>query len=279
MLSVKQETQSQITPLEQLIQGFKTISLDDLKNRAELMARRDNKYVLNNEQIFTFLRHTQSEFDILEIDDLQQFHYLSHYYDSPQLRTHLDHNQGRRRRIKIRHRNYVDSGLNYFEIKLKGLRNLTQKFRVSFNPAELDAKGLNPELTQFYLKTLTKHYGTDFAQSWLNRLVPSISVGYHRITLVAKTGDMRITIDNRIYFTDANKQSNSCKIPLNNNKWVVEVKSPTGRTELDRWLFQNISRPVSLCSKYGMGISLLKLLHRNTRFNPTLRRHFQSDNS
>ena len=280
MLAVKLKAQNQATPLEQLIQGFNPISLKALKNKAELMARRDNKYVLDSEQILTFLSHAQTEFDILEIDGLNQFHYLSHYYDSAQLRTHLDHNQGRRRRIKIRHRNYMDSGLHYFEIKLKGRRNLTQKFRVSFNPAELDEQGLTPELTHFYLNILTEHYGADFAQSWLNQLIPSISVGYYRITLVAKTGDMRITIDNRIYFHQAARQSSSqanSKLALNNDKWIIEVKSSTGRTELDRWMFQNLSRAVSLCSKYGMGISLLKLPHRNTRFTPTLRRHFQSN--
>lgn len=260
--------------LEQLIQGFNPICLDALKSKAELMDRRDNKYVLSNEQTRAFLSHTQPEFDMLEIDGLRQFHYLSHYYDSAELRTHLDHNQDRRRRIKIRHRHYVDSGRHYFEIKLKGQRKLTQKFRILFNPAELNTEGLNTELTDFYFNTLAAHYGADFAKNWLNQLTPSISVGYHRITLVAKSGDERITLDNRIYFTDKSAQANT-KHLLNNDKWIVEVKSPTGRTALDRWLLRNISRPAALCSKYGMGITLLKLQQRNTRFNPTLRRYFQ----
>ena len=261
--------------LEKLLKGFNPISLEALKNKAELMDRRDNKYVLSNEQIHAFLIHTQSDFDMLEIDGLRQFHYLSHYYDSAELRTHLDHNQGRRRRIKIRHRHYVDSGRHYFEVKLKGQRKLTQKFRTLFNPTELNSDGLNAELTDFYFNILAEHYDDELAHSWLNQLVPSISVGYDRITLVAKKGDKRITLDNCIYFADQDMQEDA-KLLLNNNKWIVEVKSSTGRTKLDRWLFRNINRPVSMCSKYGMGITLLKMQQRNTRFNPILRRHFQS---
>ncbi len=97
------------------------------------------------------------------------------------------------------------------------------------------------------------------------------------MTLVSKTEDCRITMDNAIYFMDSkvtlptNKKS---KIYLNNDKWIIEVKSSSGRTNIDRWLFQNKSRPISLCSKYAMGINLLKLARVNNRFSEVLRRHF-----
>lgn len=278
MSGLELHIQTDLTPLEQAIDGFTTVSLSALNNRAKLMERRDNKYVLTTEQVLAFLHHAQSQFDMLEIDGLRQFHYLSHYYDSSELTTHSDHNKGRRRRVKIRHRHYVDCDDHFFEIKLKGRRKLTQKSRMPFNPKDLDANGLNNELIDYYCTVLQNYYGSEDERDWwMVNLTRSISVGYYRMTLVSKTKDCRITMDNSIYFVDskvvlpATKES---KFYLNNDKWVIEVKSPSGRTDIDRWLFQNKSRPVSLCSKYAMGINLLKLVSVNNRFSKVIRRYF-----
>lgn len=47
------------------------------------------------------------------------------------------------------------------------------------------------------------------------------------------------------------------KIPLNNHKRVVGVKPQPGEPSLTAAHSNNIIRPVSLYSKYGMAISLL----------------------
>ena len=279
MPAIGLQVQAQSTPLEQVMDSFTTVDLSTLKDKAELMERRDNKYVLTTDQVLAFLEHAQSQFDMLEIGGLRQFHYLSHYYDSAELITHSDHNKGRRRRVKIRHRHYVDSGEHYFEIKLKGRRKLTQKSRIPFNPNDLDENNLNDELIDYYSTVLTAYYGSEDERNWwLVNLVRSISVGYHRITLVSKTRNCRITMDNSIYFTAAKTllpESQETSTFLNQDKWVIEVKSPSGRTDIERWLFQNKSRPVSLCSKYAMGVNLLKLDKINNRFSEVIRRHFE----
>ncbi len=278
MSSMEHKVQECSSPIEQAIYSFAPITLSSLKDKAELMERRDNKYVLNTEQVLIFLNHAQSQFDMLEIGGSRQFHYLSHYYDSADFTTHADHNKGRRRRVKIRHRHYVDSNDHFFEIKLKGQRKLTQKLRIAFNPQDLGCNGLNSVITDYYCTILEKYYGYGNGREWwVGNLKHSISVGYYRITLVSKTEDSRITMDNCIYFIDSKehpKQEEKQKLYLNNNKWVVEVKSPTGRTDIDRWLFMNKSRPVSLCSKYALGINLLKLTDKNNRFSRVLRRCF-----
>lgn len=263
------------TCLKEILQRFEPISLEKLKSRAALMDRRDNKYILSTNEVIRFFNRAESDFYILEIDSKRQFHYLSTYYDSPNLGTHQDHNQGRRRRIKLRHRHYIDSRLHYFEIKLKGFRNLTHKFRTPLIPEKLPATGLNPRLKDFIFDTLAHHYDPDFAKEWVSHISPSISVGYHRITLVSKKDNKRITLDNGIYFIDESlPKSQKSSHYLHNNRWIVEVKSATGRTALDRWLLSNRRRPVSACSKYGMGISLLKTPEENNRFRKTLRRYF-----
>ena len=249
---------------------FTPIALDGLKDKAELTSRRDRKYVLSTDCLTRFLEYSRRDFDILEIDGKRQFSYASYYFDSKELHTHQDHNKGRRRRIKVRHRHYVDNDLHYLEVKLKGARNITQKYRMDVNPEELvQGDQLHPSFQEFCQNTL-RQQGYD---DWPYELKPSIVVYYDRITLVAKQGDQRITIDNGIAFSE---NQHLPRHYLNNNCWIVEVKSSTGRTEADRWLLRNRHRHTALCSKYGMGISILKTRHRQTRFDTVLRRQFSS---
>jgi hypothetical protein len=67
------------------------------------------------------------------------FAYHTTYYDAPELRAHRDHVQRRRRRFKRRARDYVDSGLHTFEVKLKKARGLTVKHRMDYPEQHLAA--------------------------------------------------------------------------------------------------------------------------------------------
>lgn len=276
MNEMKQAATEPYPPLAQILAGFQPISLDALKGKAELMDRRDNKYVLTNELVYDLMLAVRDQFDILTIDGLRQFHYLSHYYDTPDLRTYDDHNKGRRRRIKVRHRHYVDSERHYCEIKLKGFRQLTEKFRIPFNPDSFEHSHMNQTFMDFCHTTLSEHYGAEYARAWLPSLSPSISIGYRRITLVAKQGAERITIDNGIYCNESDQDEGAALREFNENMWIVEVKSASGRTAVDRLLLRRRQRPVSLCSKYGMGVSLLRFPETNNRFSQVFRRYFKS---
>ena len=66
---------------------------------------------------------------VLEIDGRRVFGYRSTYFDTPDLRLFRDHVQRRRRRYKCRTREY-DSGVRMFEVKLKGARGRTVKYRM-----------------------------------------------------------------------------------------------------------------------------------------------------
>lgn len=254
--------------LQEIVFRFYPISLKDLKTKAELLHRRDNKYVLSTDKIFLFLQAAQIDFDILEINNFRQFSYYSQYFDSQEFHTHQDHNKGRRKRIKVRYRSYINSDLHFFEVKMKGFRKLTQKYRLSIKPHELLLNGkLHPKLQNFCHNTLKKN---DY-NIWKHCFIPSINVYYKRITLVAKGGSERITIDNRVAFSDIDQ---SQLLYLNNERWIVEIKSSTGRTAMDRWMLRSGQRPLAKCSKYGMGINLIKRKGVNNRFSPVLRRFF-----
>ncbi len=259
--------------LEQALRGFQPIGLAALKDKAELMDRRDNKYVLDAQQLASLLNVLKGRYDILEIDGQRQFSYVSTYFDSAGLHTHRDHNQGRRRRIKVRHRHYVDSQRHYLEVKIKGRRKKTIKQRVATTPAELLRNNrLHPQLQDFCQRQLAQQG----YPPWPYEFLPSIRVYYQRITLVACAGDERITIDHNISFAEvaAHVQEPDRRAHLNQGRWVVEVKSGSGRTATDLWLLRSGIRPAPLCSKYGMGINLLRLTGVNNRFSAIMRRYF-----
>lgn len=249
-----------------LLARLDAVDLDGLNARARLLERRDNKYVLTTPQLCKFLDYARQHFDVLQIDGLRQFHYRTIYFDSPQFDCFHDHNKGRRKRLKVRFRSYLDHNRHFFEIKLKGRRNVTHKYRLPVEAPDLSISGLPDALRRFVDEMLNDHYGEVLE----GELKPIINVDYHRTTLVAKMGAERITIDNRLAFSD-----DARSVSLRDTKWVLEVKSANGLSDTDKWLVCHGHRPIPKCSKYGMAVSLLKLSDKNNRFRPVLRRHFR----
>lgn len=251
--------------LTKLLNNFQTINLESLNGKAELMSRKDNKYVLNIDQLEKLLKHTLPTYDLLNIDSESIFDYRSIYFDTEEFHTYQDHNKGRRKRIKVRFRNYVGADLYFFEIKIKGLRNETNKFRIKITKNEYELNKLSEKLLDFYNQTINSNYKEYFKYE----LKKSLIVDYKRITLVSQDTEERITIDNNIIFFDQD-----IKQVLNNNKYIVEIKSRNGSSTVDKWLFKNSIRPSPKCSKYCMGLSLLKLQNKNNYFKPIIRKKF-----
>src|SRR5699024_12100055 len=92
-----------------LLRDFDPVSLDELDRRARLMRRTDNKYVLNTQQLAQFLQCHYDDYDVLNIDVAQKFHYSNLYFDSVDFDTFRDLNMCRRRRLTIRFRHYVEA--------------------------------------------------------------------------------------------------------------------------------------------------------------------------
>lgn len=247
-----------------LLEHFDPISLAALNAKAALLERRDTKYVLNEEQLDALLRHTVAYFDVLTIANRHRFLYRSIYFDTSNYQTFKDHNQGKRNRIKVRRRVYLNSGLSYFEVKIKGLRDKTHKYRLPIASGSVNTPMLTAEEEAF----LEEHYQKHYQRPWGLSLRHSITVDYERMTLVAKRGDERLTIDGDVTFFDEHTRR-----LLSAERWVLEVKSSSGRSPINKWLLRQGIRPVKRCSKYSMGMSLLKYPHNN-RFRPVLKYQF-----
>ncbi|MDQ2090832.1 polyphosphate polymerase domain-containing protein [Marimonas arenosa] len=251
----------QDSELRWLTGGFASISLDELNGKAEMMSRIDNKYVVDRWELESILPALMDEFDILEIEDRRAFTYDTRYFDDPDCSAYYEHHQGLRKGFKVRVRRYSDAGLCFLEVKVKGLRGMTIKNRQPYNPAQLGA--LTPEAHAFAAGIYSGHYGKAFDYD----LRPSLDIQYQRITLVAKRGGERMTIDGKLSFRNTGKMLDAPK-----DVFIVETKSALGRGFADKVLRAVHARPTKKCSKYCIGMAALGAVTRWNRFMPTMRR-------
>jgi len=113
---------------EQLI-PFTPISLESM-DRVKLMNRIDTKFAFDKNTLIRLLPKLESDYFVLEIENKRALAYESLYFDEATFTFFKDHHNRRSNRYKIRIRNYVDSGIFFFEIKHKK-KGRTDKRRIS----------------------------------------------------------------------------------------------------------------------------------------------------
>lgn len=240
------------------------VGLDELDQRAALLVRQDNKYLVPEPALWSLLADLRDSYDVLEIDGERAFGYDSVYFDSAALALHRAHVQGRRLRWKVRTRQYVDSGLTYQEVKLKGLRGQTVKVRQRCEAH--DHGRVTPALVALVERSLAEHHqaGLPFT------LQPTAGVRYDRTTLVSRTGIERVTVDRHI---DATDPSGRPVGHLRRTLALLEVKTERGRGSADLALRARRQHPVQM-SKYGCAIALADPGRPHPGLLPVLRKAF-----
>lgn len=228
-----------------------------------MLSRVDNKYIVQWSTFQQFLEKVQHDFCALEIRGRRQFSYASCYYDD-QYACYHEHHQGKRLRFKVRTREYVDTGAKYFEIKFKGRRGITEKYRSEC------ASILSPRLSGSHLKMLRELYEARFGKPMNYDLSPTLLVEYQRCTLVANKGGERVTIDYGLTFSDVGTAAEA--VSTSNNFLIIETKSSLGRGHADLVLKEFGVRTASGCSKYCLGVNLTGAVTKCNTFLPTLRR-------
>jgi hypothetical protein len=244
-----------------LSRHFSPINLATLNTKAEMLRRRDNKYVIERSVMQAALKEFAEHFDVLEIDGRRSFTYDTCYFDSPEFECYKDHHRGRRQRVKVRIRNYLESDMCFVEVKLKDKRGETIKKRLAHDPAlsqELDSRAL-----EFVKSCYCDLYKKDFPYT----LVRAVDMRYKRATLVAKQGGERMTIDNKLRF-----MSGSSVQLVGDDKFIVETKSSNGNGIADKVLRSMHRHPSKHCSKYCTATAVLKSDVKTNNFRMVLRK-------
>jgi VTC domain len=234
-----------LTSLWDIAERFDALGLAELEGSgAALLDRVDCKYVVGVETFAALAERLTASHRVLEIGGVRSFGYRTAYYDTPGLDAYRDHVQRRRRRYKCRSRRYEESGLCAFELKLKGARGRTVKYRM---PYEDELHGsLSPDAMRF----LHEHLLRAYSRAPDNGLVRSLDMSFRRLTLASLARGERLTADFDLAFAGGGR--------LAEGAVIVESKSPRGRSLADRVLRELGARPVEACSKYCLGIGMTR---------------------
>lgn len=166
----------------QALSAFNEASPALLDARA-LLQRVDRKYLLPQRSLDSLLGSLRQDYEVLRSADQLAASYQTSYFDTPERRMYDDHRRDRRPRFKVRVRHHLDRRLSFLEIKRRGANERTTKMRMSraFGDSDLDDEAL---------RFIDEHCPIDAAT-----LAPRLWIGFHRITLVGRDVDERITID------------------------------------------------------------------------------------
>jgi len=252
------------------IDGFEPISLEELNSLAALMERQTKKYLLSSQQLHEFLSAHANTLKILNIGNSKEFNYSSTYYDTPTLNTYFDHAFNRRKRYKIRTRFYDTTNMFFLELKLKKARNTTKKIRWPLPTTwSVNSSTFKADLA-FPLLKVAQEYDTNHILH-PNSFEPTMTISYKRITLLSMLEGVRITIDSDLTF---GLHGNHAATPPQQH--IVEVKSPTTVSSIERYLVKNGMRPLAGLSKYCIATIALNPGIRRGKFTPVFNKFFGS---
>ncbi|MFD5215720.1 polyphosphate polymerase domain-containing protein [Microbacterium sp. NPDC058345] len=227
------------------LEDLEPIALDELVGRAELLTRVDRKYLIPAAAAGAILHLVDPGTRVLEIDGRRAFGYDSVYFDTDDHLAYRLTAQRRRRRFKLRIREYTDTGGCFLEVKTKDGRGRTVKERMPYSPA--DRARLTLDGKRFVQAILQEHGHAGVT----SRLQPSMSNRYRRATLLLPCGS-RATVDSALRWSGADGRR---RVSVDDHV-IVETKSAGRASDLDRLLWRAGHRPTGI-SKFGVGMAAI----------------------
>lgn len=234
------------------------VTLPELVDRGELMARVDRKYVVPRHALDDLLRDLPADTSVLEIGGSRTFGYRSTYLDTPDRLSFLTSGRSHRGRWKVRGRTYLDTGGSWLETKTVGPRGLTVKQRIRH--PDLQQHGLTAEGARFAARVI--------GAGCTAALRPVLVSSYRRTTLLLPGDDGRVTIDVDLGWTSVTTSRDLDRARIA----VVETKTGSTPSPVDRRLWRSGHRPIRL-SKYGVGMAALEPDLPRLKWHRALHRH------
>ena len=242
---------------------FQPISLEETNSHSAMLNRVDRKFVIDTHRLNKLLTDQTDHYRVLEIANVRKLAYRSRYFDN-NLRSYYDHHQGRRKRFKIRIREYVDTQTTFFETKLKSATGDTIKHRLPCEGIHADELDVRNQLRKHADDWVKRAYGYHLPP----RLNSALIINYCRTTLVAIHGGERVTIDTDVAFGE---RLTGSMLPMGRQTAIVETKTSDGDGALNQLFRKQRIREVGSCSKYCIGLVMLGKVSRYNRFIPALR--------
>ena len=234
------------------LNDYDKIGLEEL-NLIDLSVREDTKFIFHEDSLVSVLNQLKPFYNILSINNEHLFKYHTTYYDTKEYLFYKQHQNGNKKRFKIRKRRYNSVSEVFFEIKIKNNKNKTIKERFIIEGSIND---LSAEIKKLTLETIGISIG---------QLEPSLTVNYDRIALVDKNSKERITIDIGLNVKNVFGSKNFNKLI------IAEVKQ--SRYNSSSKLIK-ILRKFKACetrfSKYCIGLSQTNKNLKYNRFKPQL---------
>lgn len=231
---------------QKILQQFTPITLKEM-DEAALLNRMDRKFAFNLNQLEEILTELIPYYKILDVDGIRLNKYESYYMDDEDYTFYNMHHNKFGNRLKVRFRKYADSGLSFFEVKIKNNKNRTIKKRIKTNAIE---GTLSNDLRQFYEKQT-------FRQA--ENLQQKIRIDYSRITLVRNDLAERATFDLFLTYKVDEHEKNF------NNLVIAEVKqAKIDNSSPVTKVLKKLHITEKSLSKYCIGISEL---HPGVRTN------------
>jgi hypothetical protein len=235
-----------MTQVEGALGELEPIGLEELDQQAKLRRRVDTKYVASGEVAAATVRSVAGGYRALEIDGRRRFTYESVYFDTPDLRCFRDHVGGARPRFKIRSRYYRETEACFFEVKVRRADEETVKRQRGYDHA--DHGTITPEARTFLEETLAELAGHGAPPD----LAPSLITTYQRLTLAAREGGERATLDLAVGL----RSMDGRQVELRDGVVLVETKTGEGGSRIDDE-FQSAGCEAMSISKYRLGVGLL----------------------
>ena len=246
------------------LDSFDSLSLKELNSKADMLTRVDNKYIVKGSLSAESINKLKEEFDVLAIDDKRTFGYENVYFDDADV-CFQQHRQGKRQKFKARTRVYLDSeDLAFFEVKLTGKGRIIDKYRI---PCSASDHGTLPSQFTDFLKA---KYADQYKKDFNFELSPTVKTAYRRITLVAKNGGERLTIDH-----DLSLNLNDVSSDVPSGLAIFETKSKNGNGIADKILRSESIPRVKGCSKFCLSMALSGKMTKYNKFLPLIRKHFR----
>lgn len=171
--------------LQHILSEFRTIKLEEM-DRTKLMDRVDTKFAFHREELPDIIANLKEFFHVLEVEGKRISQYESLYFDKNKFDFYTDHHNNKNHRFKVRFRKYVDSGLNFLEVKEKRKGRIVKR-RIPVQKFEHKLSDSS--------KTFVEQYLNDD-----DELEPKLWNKYQRITLVNKDLNERLTFDINLKF-------------------------------------------------------------------------------